>query len=116
MSHVASRVFFLQAEDGIRDIGVTGVQTCALPILPARAGWTSDDLQADREGRLMPGPQRRGGRAGGGNDRRHRRAGEIGRASCRERVQISAVAVSLTKTIIQLTSPHPPYLASRPPP
>src|SRR3712207_6897449 len=27
--------FFFQAEDGIRDIGVTGVQTCALPICPA---------------------------------------------------------------------------------
>src|SRR3712207_4736363 len=27
--------FFFQAEDGIRDIGVTGVQTCALPILRA---------------------------------------------------------------------------------
>src|SRR3712207_7240427 len=26
--------FFFQAEDGIRDIGVTGVQTCALPICP----------------------------------------------------------------------------------
>src|SRR3712207_2673163 len=26
------RVVFFQAEDGIRDIGVTGVQTCALPI------------------------------------------------------------------------------------
>src|SRR3712207_8348091 len=25
---------FFQAEDGIRDIGVTGVQTCALPIYP----------------------------------------------------------------------------------
>src|SRR6476620_12357519 len=25
--------FFFQAEDGIRDIGVTGFQTCALPIL-----------------------------------------------------------------------------------
>ena len=25
--------FFFQAEDGIRDIGVTGVQTCALPNL-----------------------------------------------------------------------------------
>src|SRR3712207_8679337 len=31
--------FFFQAEDGIRDIGVTGVQTCALPIsLPAAEG------------------------------------------------------------------------------
>ena len=27
-----SCIFFLQAEDGIRDVAVTGVQTCALPI------------------------------------------------------------------------------------
>src|SRR2546430_9972427 len=27
--------FFFQAEDGIRDLTVTGVQTCALPILEA---------------------------------------------------------------------------------
>src|SRR5439155_11587382 len=27
-------IFFFQAEDGIRDGHVTGVQTCALPILP----------------------------------------------------------------------------------
>src|SRR5256886_11522080 len=27
--------FFFQAEDGIRDLTVTGVQTCALPISPA---------------------------------------------------------------------------------
>src|SRR2546429_3377341 len=26
-------LFFFQAEDGIRDVAVTGVQTCALPIL-----------------------------------------------------------------------------------
>src|SRR2546422_7958664 len=26
--------FFFQAEDGIRDVAVTGVQTCALPIWP----------------------------------------------------------------------------------
>src|SRR5215203_6966131 len=31
--------FFFQAEDGIRDIGVTGVQTCALPITPLTAPW-----------------------------------------------------------------------------
>src|SRR5437762_10771888 len=30
--------FFFQAEDGIRDTSVTGVQTCALPIL---ADWTA---------------------------------------------------------------------------
>src|SRR2546430_4808923 len=28
-------LFFFQAEDGIRDLTVTGVQTCALPILQA---------------------------------------------------------------------------------
>src|SRR5690606_39694941 len=28
-------IFFFQAEDGIRDFHVTGVQTCALPILPS---------------------------------------------------------------------------------
>src|SRR5947209_17745447 len=33
---IVFRVFFFQAEDGIRDIGVTGVQTCALPICPGR--------------------------------------------------------------------------------
>src|SRR2546422_11663636 len=38
--------FFFQAEDGIRDVAVTGVQTCALPILsngstamPGRVSW-----------------------------------------------------------------------------
>src|SRR2546422_7031641 len=29
---VCSFFFFFQAEDGIRDVAVTGVQTCALPI------------------------------------------------------------------------------------
>src|SRR5690606_30090856 len=32
MSHLPMFVFFFQAEDGIRDFHVTGVQTCALPI------------------------------------------------------------------------------------
>src|SRR2546430_7644212 len=30
--------FFFQAEDGIRDLTVTGVQTCALPIFPLVQG------------------------------------------------------------------------------
>src|SRR2546430_9667772 len=35
--HEAMLFFFFQAEDGIRDLTVTGVQTCALPIcLPDR--------------------------------------------------------------------------------
>src|SRR5256884_1111447 len=33
--------FFLQAEDGIRDVAVTGVQTCALPISPGRRRATA---------------------------------------------------------------------------
>src|SRR5256885_5297847 len=33
--------FFFQAEDGIRDYKVTGVQTCALPISGARTRWIS---------------------------------------------------------------------------
>src|SRR2546427_4405856 len=37
--------FFFQAEDGIRDLTVTGVQTCALPI------WPSDPHPADWAGR-----------------------------------------------------------------
>src|SRR5256884_1635118 len=31
-------VFFFQAEDGIRDVAVTGVQTCALPIFDLGPG------------------------------------------------------------------------------
>src|SRR2546427_4897705 len=38
--------FFFQAEDGIRDLTVTGVQTCALPILEAGEGAA----RPDREG------------------------------------------------------------------
>src|SRR5258707_826595 len=30
-------LFFLKAEDGIREMGVIGVQTCALPISPTEA-------------------------------------------------------------------------------
>src|SRR5256885_7299749 len=56
----ATRVsFFFQAEDGIRDSKVTGVQTCALPICGARAvgdrGRQVQDVEdaLDRRGRLL---------------------------------------------------------------
>src|SRR5947209_12295005 len=39
--------FFFQAEDGIRDIGVTGVQTCALPISAQRRGVAGLLLYSD---------------------------------------------------------------------
>src|SRR5215217_9176578 len=45
MPHVLS-FFFFQAEDGIRDIGVTGVQTCALPISSLR--WSRAGSTAER--------------------------------------------------------------------
>src|SRR5256886_11561516 len=38
--------FFFQAEDGIRDLTVTGVQTCALPIYPDFLGKTLAVLEA----------------------------------------------------------------------
>src|SRR2546430_9247749 len=48
--------FFFQAEDGIRDLTVTGVQTCALPILPG--------VELDSEGAVealdLAGCSRRG--------------------------------------------------------
>src|SRR2546430_8795358 len=48
--------FFFQAEDGIRDLTVTGVQTCALPIcipsLKERQGDFSDWV--DPDGNLIP--------------------------------------------------------------
>src|SRR6266498_5288828 len=37
--------FFFQAEDGIRDADVTGVQTCALPILNRRTLLVGGDPQ-----------------------------------------------------------------------
>src|SRR2546429_5111301 len=36
--------FFFQAEDGIRDVAVTGVQTCALPICSRQRAQTSSTL------------------------------------------------------------------------
>src|SRR5205807_4203854 len=36
--------FFFQAEDGIRDYKVTGVQTCALPIYPGLARTKLDEV------------------------------------------------------------------------
>src|SRR5258707_7832305 len=39
--------FFFQAEDGIRDIGVTGVQTCALPISRLGRGQGRPRLDQD---------------------------------------------------------------------
>src|SRR5262249_58857443 len=71
-------VFFFQAEDGIRDWSVTGVQTCALPICLRRRrtgpghpiGWCwarrratrrscrrSEERRVGKEGRSRGGPE-----------------------------------------------------------
>src|SRR5688572_30962979 len=42
--------FFFQAEDGIRDLTVTGVQTCALPICRSTA-WRPGDEDRGRRRR-----------------------------------------------------------------
>src|SRR5687768_18176104 len=47
--------FFFQAEDGIRDVAVTGVQTCALPIWPPPLeGGAGDDGRGGRPVRTSP--------------------------------------------------------------
>src|SRR6266542_5585325 len=50
-----SLMFFFQAEDGIRDATVTGVQTCALPICVAEVRLHEPGLLAAPEG----GPEQR---------------------------------------------------------
>src|SRR3712207_2885929 len=49
--------FFFQAEDGIRDIGVTGVQTCALPISPAAITHRAPNVPLFLDGEVLEDPQ-----------------------------------------------------------
>src|SRR5699024_11674449 len=60
-SVVSLIIFFFQAEDGIRDRNVTGVQTCALPISLARpqaaasaAATMSQDVRRPRRSMTRP--------------------------------------------------------------
>src|SRR5438132_8418144 len=86
--------FFFQAEDGIRDHCVTGVQTCALPISAPTLGFliAARALQGLGGALIMSISPAMLTRAFAASER-----GQIGRASCRERVEISVVAVSRTK-------------------
>src|SRR2546425_9162439 len=88
--------FFFQAEDGIRDKLVTGVQTCALPI--SMREYVRKQVAANVDVIKIFGSL--SSRAGGGPtytleqmkaavDEAHKAGkpvAEIGRASCRERV------------------------------
>src|SRR5690606_39427111 len=97
-----------QAEDGIRDFHVTGVQTCALPIflgpeekqaeLAARQAELIDELDQNVElqdqafvqtGEIQTQLEKAGGLRTEDIDLLKRIELEIGRASCRERVEIS---------------------------
>src|SRR5699024_11542086 len=80
--------FFYQAEDGIRDRNVTRVQTCALPIC-CHSGCASRRAEHGN-----------GWRYGSRRDGRYWlkypdavRPLQIGRASCRERVEMSVFGV-----------------------
>src|SRR5690606_39699599 len=97
-------LFFFQAEDGIRDFHVTGVQTCALPIFAAwlpgmgRCLFGSITLSvpgpqarqggvehADRTTRAPPLRSHSAGRRSGQAATAAGAQPKIGRASCRER-------------------------------
>src|SRR5699024_11884147 len=95
--------FFFQAEDGIRDRNVTGVQTCALPILRNYASLENEHkatlvsaillalkYQPELLGDLT-GDQRNGYRDG---EKVYTAAKEIGRASCRERGKVEGGGVA----------------------
>src|SRR5688500_20212300 len=88
--------FFFQAEDGIRDYKVTGVQTCALPI--SSTSSSTSGASSCSGGRLggarWPWPP-----CSGRVTRRRTFTGleEIGRASCREGVWVAAVGGAFKK-------------------
>src|SRR2546430_4139088 len=87
--------FFFQAEDGIRDLTVTGVQTCALPIYrlhmvdSAVTATSNSAAQSKHLIRLRSGVGASvfgAGRSASCTRKCWRQFLQIGRASCRERV------------------------------
>src|SRR5690349_24383492 len=91
--------FFFQAEDGIRDLYVTGVQTCALPISMCAAlllAACATEMDTKDDASAFPGSINEDGK------RDSRTSPEIGRASCRERVESSVGAGSSKKRLGEL--------------
>src|SRR5439155_10763848 len=74
--------FFFQAEAGIRDGHVTGVQTCALPIWVGSCAFQQRTQSPEPPSRPVIGASQVAHNGTGAG-------GEIGRASCRERGEIS---------------------------
>src|SRR5690606_40733004 len=96
--------FFFQAEDGIRDFHVTGVQTCALPIFHDRERAVSEQRRRHQRiaGAQDPpheGAERHDREGTYGEDARIAPAprAEIGRASCRERVESAGATGTVKK-------------------
>src|SRR5438876_3292745 len=69
--------FFFQAEDGIRDGRVTGVQTCALPIYPGRSVAPAPRDRATARAVLRRVCRERRGRAACDSHRHHPAEGEL---------------------------------------
>src|SRR2546430_3674123 len=88
---VLALFFFFQAEDGIRDLTVTGVQTCALPISRRTPNILSEACKASMTAKISRvvhcvARSVKPGTAGmAGNQAWSNVSIEIGRASCRER-------------------------------
>src|SRR5690606_39993151 len=105
---VKIHLFFFQAEDGIRDFHVTGVQTCALPIWFRERPETEYIFCIGRKEvrhRLSVPPSVLF--AGSGEPpvpprsllvRLLLQLSEIGRASCRERVEMGGVGGALNNS------------------
>src|SRR5690606_40560343 len=107
--------FFFQAEDGIRDFHVTGVQTCALPIsLITRVAGRPPTVPASAAHSQPGSPRRAATRlaptASAGRPHPPKWPGiraQIGRASCRERVEISmGGVVARLKTSAESRATH----------
>src|SRR5690606_40758391 len=108
-------IFFFQAEDGIRAFHVTGVQTCALPILEdlpadllvsdlygARSEAFTRILDQIGESRkiIFIIPEYNGSFPGVLKLFMDACEYQIGRASCRERVYTSLIPYALKLTVI----------------
>src|SRR5438034_2151710 len=91
--------FFFQAEDGIRAHCVTGVQTCALPILsPARSGVFLAQARVASDG-AIPHPRRRAGLAPTGPPRA-RTQGEDRSSRRRTREDRKSTRLNSSHTVI----------------
>src|SRR2546426_7957035 len=106
--------FFFQAEDGIRDYKVTGVQTCALPILdemrPPELGVTLDDedrMATDDDRERDAGEPRDGGGPEPGGVDDDRRGDAIARCGLDARDAIARPTDrDHLRTLVALYAPH----------